>query len=242
MTLTALSWIVIALGIVTGAAIAIDCYQRPQHMNVMNVTWPITGLYFPVVGWWIYKAMGQPDGMPRGGGHAHAHHDSHHGHGHGDDGGGGHHHAPKPHWQSVFVGVTHCGGGCTLGDSVAIPVVALTGFTVLGSTLLGHFTAEFVAAYLFGILFQFLPAMSMGETNPVKALVNAVKADTLSLIAFQIGMYGWMALASLVLLPQEPDAGSAVFWFMMQIAMAIGFATAYPANWWLIDRGIKHGM
>ncbi len=55
-------------------------------------------------------------------------------------------------------------------------------------------------------------------------------------------MYGWMALASLVLLPKEPQAGSAVFWFMMQIAMAIGFATAYPANWWLINRGIKHGM
>ncbi|KEZ76071.1 DUF4396 domain-containing protein [Salinisphaera hydrothermalis] len=244
MTLTVISWIVILLGIVTAVAIAIDCYQRPQHMNVMNVTWPITGLYFPVVGWWIYAVMGRPDGMPRDGSdHDHGGHDhSGHDHGHDDDGGCGHHHAPKPKWQSVFVGVTHCGGGCTLGDSVAIPIVALTGFTVAGSILLGHFAAEFVAAYLFGILFQFLPAMSMGETNPFKALVNAIKADTLSLISFQIGMYGWMALASLVLLPEEPSAGTPVFWFMMQIAMVIGFATAYPANWWLINRGIKHGM
>ncbi|WP_423821118.1 DUF4396 domain-containing protein [Salinisphaera sp. SPP-AMP-43] len=237
MTLTTLSWIVIALGILTALAIAADIYRQPQHMSVMNVTWPITGLYFPVVGWWIYKVMGQPDGMPDHSAHSGQPHD------HGDDSGGcGHHHAPKPKWQSVFVGVTHCGGGCTLGDSVAIPIVALTGFTVAGSVLLGHFAAEFVAAYLFGILFQFLPAMSMGESNPLKALVQAVKADTLSLLSFQIGMYGWMALASLVLLPQEPHAGSAVFWFMMQIAMVIGFATAYPANWWLINRGIKHGM
>ena len=35
---------------------------------------------------------------------------------------------------------------------------------------------------------------------------------------------------------------TAPFWFMMQIAMLIGFATSYPANWVLIDRGIKHGM
>jgi hypothetical protein len=29
---------------------------------------------------------------------------------------------------------------------------------------------------------------------------------------------------------------------MMQIAMVVGFATAYPVNWWLIARGIKERM
>jgi hypothetical protein len=32
------------------------------------------------------------------------------------------------------------------------------------------------------------------------------------------------------------------FWFMMQIAMMFGFATAYPVNWWLIKSGIKEKM
>src|SRR5699024_11190085 len=102
--------------------------------------------------------------------------------------------------------------------------------------------AEFIGAYLFGILFQFLPALSMGKSSPGKALINAIKADTLSLIAFEVGMFGWMALVALVLLPSAHDPGSAVFWFMMQIGMILGFATTYPANWWLISRGIKHGM
>ncbi len=232
MTLTTLSWIVIALGIATALAIALDVLKRPQHMTVMNITWPITGLYFPVVGWWIYATMGRPDGMS-----GHDHHD----HG-GEHAGHEHHHADKPKWQSVFVSVTHCGGGCTLGDSLAAPIVALTGFTVLGSELLGHFTGAFIGAYLFGLLFQIMPIMSMGESNFGTAFVQAVKADTLSLVAFEVGMFGWLAVAFLWILPDTPSVASADYWFMMQIAMIIGFATAYPANWWLVNRGIKHGM
>ncbi len=33
-----------------------------------------------------------------------------------------------------------------------------------------------------------------------------------------------------------------VYWFLMQIGMIIGFATAWPANIWLIRRGIKEVM
>jgi hypothetical protein len=29
---------------------------------------------------------------------------------------------------------------------------------------------------------------------------------------------------------------------MMQIGMTIGFFTSYPANIWLVKKGIKHGM
>ena len=44
--------------------------------------------------------------------------------------------------------------------------------------------------------------------------------------------------------PFQPKAEptQAVYWFSMQIAMVIGFATAYPANWWLIRRGFKEAM
>lgn len=222
MTLNLIAWITLALGAITAVAIAVDVYRRPQHMSVMNITWPITGLYFPVVGWWLYTTMGRAEGTS-GSGH-------------------GHHHASKPKWQRVFVGVTHCGGGCTLGDSIAAPIVAVTGFTLLGSELLGHYAGAFIGAYLFGLLFQILPMLEMGETNIARAFVNAVKADTLSLVAFEIGMFGWLTIAFLGLMGQTPPVASAEYWFMMQIAMIIGFATAYPANWWLINRGIKHGM
>ncbi|WP_203142032.1 DUF4396 domain-containing protein [Marinobacter mangrovi] len=207
-----IAWFFIALGILTAAAIALDVRRHPQHMAIMNITWPVTGLYFPVVGWWLYKRIGLK--------------------GHGE----------KPLWQGVFVSTTHCGGGCTLGDTVAAPLMTLLGVTVLGSALLGHFVGEFVGAYLFGILFQFLPIMSMGHGNWRSALKDAVKADTLSLVAFEIGMFGWMAIASVLWLGLEPRPDTPQFWFMMQIGMILGFATAYPANWWLVQRGVKHAM
>ena len=71
----------------------------------------------------------------------------------------------------------------------------------------------------------------------------AVKADTASLAAWQLGMYGWMAIALFVLFsPEALPKSSPVFWFMMQIAMFCGLATSFPVNWWLLRRGLKEAM
>jgi hypothetical protein len=70
--------------------------------------------------------------------------------------------------------------------------------------------------------------------------VAALKADTLSLTFFEVGLFGWMALAYFVLFPApghlHPDCPG--YWLLMQI----GFVTAYPVNLWLIRRGIKEAM
>lgn len=222
-----LAWTFLALGVLTALCIALDVARRPQPMAIMNLTWPITGLYMPLFGWWVYRSLGRAPRLEHGR--------------HGD----GHHHVPhgggKPGWKSVFVSATHCGGGCTLGDIVTAPLAALSGFSVLGSAMLGHFVLAFIGAYLFGILFQYLPIRAMGDRSPVWALVDAIKADTLSLIAFQAGMYLWMWFAAQAGVGAV-DAFDPVFWFMMQIAMLVGFVTSYPPNAWLIARGIKHGM
>ena len=73
-------------------------------------------------------------------------------------------------------------------------------------------------------------------------LVAALKADTLSLTAWQVGMYGWMAVATFLIFGRELDKADPVFWFMMQIAMLAGFLTSYPVNWWLVSAGIKEKM
>ena len=38
------------------------------------------------------------------------------------------------------------------------------------------------------------------------------------------------------------DPTMAVFWFMMQIGMILGFMTTYPANWLLVLWGVKSAM
>lgn len=54
------SWVAIILGLLTAIVIAVDVLAHPQKMKIMNVVWPITGLYLPVIGCWLYAVMGRP--------------------------------------------------------------------------------------------------------------------------------------------------------------------------------------
>jgi len=83
----------------------------------------------------------------------------------------------------------------------------------------------------------------MRNLSPGQGLVASLKADTLSLTAWQLGMYGWMALCLFVWFSEQTlPKTSAAFWFMMQIAMLCGLVVAYPVNAWLIRKGIKEAM
>ena len=68
----------------------------------------------------------------------------------------------------------------------------------------------------------------------------------LSLSAWQIGMYEFMAVASSWIfrgvLGARLEVNTPEFWWMMQVAMLCGFATSYQVNWWLIRSGIKEKM
>ncbi len=94
-----------------------------------------------------------------------------------------------------------------------------------------------------GLLFQFFaiaPMRGLGIREGIKA---AAKADILSLSAFEVGLFGWMALMTFVFFPDPHlTPASPVYWFLMQIGMIIGFGTAWPANIWLIKHGIKEAM
>ncbi|MFZ4450785.1 DUF4396 domain-containing protein [Salibacterium aidingense] len=226
--LAGIAWISILLGIVQAGYITVDVMRKPQHMMpIMNVVWPLIGLYFPVFGLWSYWKLGQNKNNRETPPHDH-HHDSHH--------------PNKPFWQSVFVSTTHCSSGCSLGDMIGVPIVALTGLTIAGSTLFADYAVEFVLAYIFGIAFQYYGMGRSKKEGAGKAIKDAVKADTLALVAFEIGMFGWMALVHYLFFAQPPEPMTAVYWFMMQIAMMLGFLTSYPANWLLVKKGVKHAM
>ena len=94
--------------------------------------------------------------------------------------------------------------------------------------------------------------MSMGDMSmkhphwqsvALSALHRAFKADFFSLLSWQVGMYGWMAIVYFVLFVNEPlPKDTWIFWFMMQLAMLFGFFCAYPMNALLIKLGVKKGM
>jgi len=94
-----------------------------------------------------------------------------------------------------------------------------------------------------GIVFQYFSIKPMRNLGPMERIVAAIKADTLSILAFQVGMYAWMALVYFVLFPEQHlKPFDPRYWLMMQIGMICGFATSYPMNWWLIRTGLKEAM
>ncbi len=218
--LTILSWVSIILGLITAAAIGLDVRRYPQRMKIMNVVWPVTGLYLPVLAWWLYRTMGYPMAVD----------------------------AAKAtgstrKWKSVFLSATHCASGCVVGNVIGAPIVFATGWTLLGEHLFSEYVVEFGLAYAVGIAFQYFPIRAMRQLSPAEAVKDAVKADTLSLTAFEVGMFGWMAITHYVLLADyRPESPTALFWFIMQVGMILGFATTFPANWFLIRWGVKSGM
>jgi hypothetical protein len=188
-----------------------------QKMAVMNFVWPITALWSGPLGLAAYWMIGMQGKRAEGKG-------------------------AKPFWQSVLIGDAHCGAGCTLGDFVGEWLVYLVGITIAGSVLWANYLFDFALAYIFGIFFQYYSIAPLQGLSGWDAIKAAVKADTVSLVAFEIGMFAWMGFASQVLFHPKLQPTQPAYWYMMQVAMLVGFLTAYPANWWLIRRKLKPAM
>jgi branched-subunit amino acid transport protein len=154
----------------------------------------------------------------------------------------------------VANGALHCGSGCTLGDICAewlifaVPAIAIAfGWqSIFGEKIFAVWIVDYIFAYVFGIFFQYFTIAPMRGLSFGQGIIAAVKADTLSLTAWQVGMYGFMAFAYFIIfrsrLGINLQTDTVEFWFMMQIAMVFGFMTSYPVNWWLIQSGIKERM
>jgi len=193
---------------------------------VMEAVWPVTALYFGPLAVWAYRRFGRPQsprylserGLQEPPG--------------------------KPAWATYAVGVSHCGAGCTLGDIVAEFAVFGLALSIAGERLLAEYAGDYLLAVGLGLAFQYFAIVPMRDLGFREGLVAAAKADILSLSAFEVGLFGWMALMAYVFYPAphhlHPD--SLVYWFLMQVGMIAGFATSYPVNVWLIKRGIKEAM
>jgi Domain of unknown function (DUF4396) len=222
--LTIIAWISLAAAFLSAAAILFDIYGRGmrQQVRVMEAVWPITALYLGPLGLVAYARIGRPNLLSA------ANHPA----------GGG-----EPEWHGVFISATHCGAGCTLGDLIGEWAAFAAGLTIAGVTLWPAYLIDFALAYAFGILFQYLAIKPMSDLSRRQAVSHAIKAETLSIIAFELGMFAWMALVYFVLFADPHiNTAHAAYWLMMQIAAAIGLATSYPVNLWLVRHGVKHAM
>jgi hypothetical protein len=223
-------WLVIVsscslgLGFASAGWIVFDVYWRGhrQHMAVMEAVWPLTALYFGPVAVWAYRRFGSVSMA---------------GHGH------EHSFARRPRWSGIALSVTHCGAGCVLGDIIAEFALFGLGASIAGQALYAEYVGDYLLAIAFGVVFQYLVISRMRRLRLREGLIAAAKSDVIALSAFEIGLFGWMALMQFVFFPgPHLIPSSPVYWLFMQMGMGLGFLTSWPANAWLIRLGIKEAM
>ncbi|KVC20395.1 hypothetical protein WI69_08965 [Burkholderia diffusa] len=223
-----IAWIV--LGITCAAVIAADEVKHPQAAWIMNLVWPLTTLFGTVLWVAAYYSWGRNVSKDE------------------------RRNAAGTFPVIVMKGTSHCGAGCTLGDIIAewaallFPILAvwLGWHSVFAEKTFAVWILDFILAFLLGILFQYFTIKPMRHLSMLQGLRAALKADIMSIAAWQIGMYGLMAAIQFLWLGRMyggiAPVDSPEFWFAMQLAMLAGFATSYPINWWLVRTGIKEKM
>jgi hypothetical protein len=228
------AWIYIGLCSLSALWIIFDLPRGDrQKMWIMNLVWPITAMYFGPFAIWLYRrtrsvSEAGTDEL--------------------DDKTKEQMKKLGPTREQVGVAVFHCGAGCTLGDVIGEAGLFIIGGSIAtvvgGSEFATKLVVDSALAYILGIFFQYFTIVPMRGLSFGKGIIAAIRADTTSITAFEVGMFAWMALTRFVFFP-EPHrirANMAVFWFMMQLAMIAGWATSYPANVWLLRKGWKEKM
>src|SRR5712671_5927663 len=175
--LQVVAWLSLGIAFLCAAIITAHEIRYPQKMMVINLVWPLTALYLSAFGLFAYFRFGVPMAKSRG----------QHGEELRMDGEMKMGLRGEPTLVDAGLSATHCGAGCVLGDIVSEFVVFASGAVILGSLLWASFLWDFVAAWCLGIAFQYFTIVPIRKLSPVEGLMAAVKADTLSIIAFQVG-------------------------------------------------------
>lgn len=140
-------------------------------------------------------------------------------------------------WRQVLGSTMHC----VAGDGIGILAGAALG-SILTLPHLADIALEYVLGFSFGwTIFQALFMRDMAGGSYRRSLINTFIPEFLSMNFLMTGMVLTAALGRMLidrpLSPLTPE-----FWFVMSMALLVGFIVAYPMNWWLVANGLKHGM
>lgn len=140
-------------------------------------------------------------------------------------------------WRQVLGSTMHCAAG----DGLGIVVGAALG-SVLATTFWTDFALEYVLGFGFGwLFFQAFAMRSMAGGSYPTSLRMTFLPEFLSMNVLMAGMQLVMAIV-MSLSTETHHPSQPGFWFMMSMALLVGFVVAYPMNWWLVANHLKHGM
>lgn len=140
-------------------------------------------------------------------------------------------------WRQALGSTMHCAAGDGIGIIAGAVVAAhwqLTGWA--------DFSLEYGLGFGFGwAIFQAFAMRDMAGGDYLRSLRQTFLPEFLSMNLLMAGMV--VTMHSLMPhLPDSTDPLAGEFWFVMSMALIAGFILAYPINWWLVAKGLKHGM
>ena len=211
--LTPVAWTFLTLSVLSAAFIAADIYLgRRRHNGVASeLVWIASGLYLGPFAIAFYLSRGRTntdsapvDGTPR-----------------------------KP--ADTAVALLPGGGASAVAHLIAVPFVVAVGWTIAGLAMWPMIIIIAVLVVVMVAVYERV-ASNGPRTGHARGLSvgAAIVAAVITVVAFDIGMVGWMLL--LHFNNAMPPVTESTFWFLMQVGVIVGLLTGYPAVKWLLSR------
>ena len=215
-----LAWIDVALlgwfmlTALSVAYVVYDTFRHTPNLTVMKWGWILVTLYMGPIALVLYVLS---DKEPRPGAHEAF---------------------IAPLWKQAIGSTIHCVAGDATGIIAAATITALLGFPMWLDLAI-----EYIAGFAFGLLiFQALFMKNMMGGSYVKALRMSFLPEWLSMNMVMAGMIPAMVVGMMGRDMRAMEPHQLLYWGTMSFGVIIGFVTAYPVNWWLVAKGLKHGM
>ncbi|MCW5920880.1 MAG: DUF4396 domain-containing protein [Saprospiraceae bacterium] len=131
----------------------------------------------------------------------------------------------------TFSATLHCLLGCGIGEVSGVIIGTALGWGNMETMILA-----IILGFVGGFLLGMIPLRRAGF-GWNRAFKTVLIAEGLSIVVMETAQ-----VLTELYTPGVMDAGlsDSLFWFGMGLALLAGFAAAFPVNWWLIGRGIRH--
>ncbi|MCG7387525.1 MULTISPECIES: DUF4396 domain-containing protein [Pantoea] len=212
----------LVLGGCTALMILKDIFRHPHPVGIMNIIWPLTGLYMPFIGWLAWWYLGRKPSrqlklallVPQK----------------------IHHYAS---WPTIFISTSLSAAACIFSELMTLPIITLLNHYHFATPLWMQAIICLAISLISGLFLQFLAIKQREVLSVWRALLLAFRTEAFPLLVYQAGIFLFMSLALKFVLNQQIDPLLTAFWFMLQLATLTGFIFSWPANHFLIKRGLN---
>ena len=149
---------------------------------------------------------------------------------------GGHAEFTRPTWKQGVNSEVHCLAGDATGILIAATIVPVFGLSNGWDLVI-----EYIAGFVCGLfIFQALMMIGMFNGRYFMAVRKTFFAEAVSMNFVMMGMIPTMVLLAGAW-PESMEPTHMSFWFRMSLSAVAGGILAFPINYWLVSRHLKHG-